>query len=189
MLQIFTIILISIGLSMDTFAVSMAAAATNVKKNRFIFFRFAFTMGFIQAIGIAVGYTIGSGLDKLIKDFDHWIAFFLLLIIGGKMLWEGYKNHNSNEKTEIDMNNFFIVTGLGIATSIDAGTVGIGISIAGYNIWLTSIIVFLITSIFSYVGLMGGRLIKSIFKKLPAEYIGGIVLIIIGIKILLEHTL
>lgn len=189
MLQIIiTIFLISVGLSMDTLVVSLAAASTCKNKIKYVFLRFAFTMGFIQSMGILTGYIIGSELEKIIKDYDHWIAFLLLLIIGGKMLFEGFKHKNSEVKPQINMNSFFVVTGLGIATSIDAGIVGIGISLAGYNIFITAFIVFVITFLFSYLGLFGGHLIRTIFKKMPAEHIGGIVLILIGIKILLEHT-
>ena len=187
MLDILTIFVLAVGLSMDTFAVSMTAGLTDRYKIKFIYYRFAFTMGFIQALGILIGYFLGIGLEKLISEFDHWIAFSLLVIIGGKMLIEGIKNKGCTKRSTINMNNFYIVTGLWIATSIDAGIVGIGISLTGYNIILTTTLIFIITFLFSCFGLFGGKFICKYFNNFPAEIIGGIVLIILGIKVLIEY--
>lgn len=187
MLDVVTILFLAVGLSMDTFAVSMTAGLTDRYKIKFIYYRFAFTMGFIQALGILIGYYLGMGLEKLIYDFDHWIAFTLLVIIGGKMLIEGLKYKGFAKRNTINMNNFYMVTGLGIATSIDAGIVGIGISLAGYNIILVTTLIFIVTFLFSCLGLFGGKYICKHFKNFPAEIIGGIVLIILGFKVLIEH--
>lgn len=179
--------MIAIGLSMDSLTVSMAASATCKNKNTFVFLRFAFTLGFIQAICTIAGWAAGAELSKYVQNSDHWIAFGLLLIIGGKMIFEGIKHKDDKEKPEINMNNFFVVTGLGIATSIDAAAVGVSLSFAGINIWIASLIIFAVTFLFSYFGLFGGGLIRKKLKKLPIEILGGIVLIGIGIKILVEH--
>lgn len=181
------IVLIAIGLSMDSLTVSMAAAATCKSKSNFVFLRFAFTLGFIQAVCTIAGWAAGTELNKYLQIYDHWIAFGLLLMIGGKMIFEGIKHKDSEEKPEINMNSFFVVTGLGIATSIDAAAVGLSMSFAGINIWIASLIIFAVTFLFSYLGLYSGDFIRKNLRKLPVEIIGGFVLIGIGIKIFVEH--
>lgn len=187
MKELLSILFVAIALSMDSLTVSLAAASTCKKKNNFVFFRFAFTLGFIQAAFTLAGWTAGIELEKYFRDFDHWIAFGLLAIIGGKMFYEGIKHKNSDKKPEINMNNFFVVTGLGIATSIDAAVVGVSLSLVGLNIWISALIIMLITFIFSYFGLIGGNIIRVKLKKLPIEIIGGLFLIAIGVKVLIEH--
>lgn len=181
------ILIIAIGLSMDSLTVSLAASATCKKKNLFVFLRFAFTLGFIQAGFTIAGWAAGVELGKYFADFDHWIAFGLLLIIGGKMLYEGIKNKEDENKPEINMNSFFVVTGLEIATSIDAAVVGVSMSFVGLNIWIAAAIIFLITFMFSYFGLESGNVIKSKLRRLPVEIIGGVLLVAIAIQTLIEH--
>ncbi len=188
-MELLSIFLIAIGLSMDSLTVSMAAAATCKKKSTFVFLRFSFTLGFIQAVCTIAGWAAGAELTNYFQAYDHWIAFGLLLIIGGKMLYEGIKHKDSEQKPEINMNNFFVVTGLGIATSIDAAVVGVSLSFAGLNIWVTSLIIFVVTFIFSYFGLFSGDFISRKLKRFSVEIIGGLFLIGIGIKILLEHLI
>jgi manganese efflux pump family protein len=188
-MELLSIILIAIGLSMDSLTVSMAAAATCKNKVTFVFLRFAFTLGFIQAVCTIAGWAAGAELKEYFEAYDHWIAFGLLLVIGGKMLYEGIKHRNSEEKPEINMNNFFVVTGLGIATSIDAAVVGVSLSFVGLNIWVSALIIMLITFAFSYLGLFSGEFIRRKLKRLPVEIIGGFFLIGIGIKVLVEHMI
>jgi manganese efflux pump family protein len=185
--EILSILLIAIGLSMDSLTVSMAAASSYRNKTTFIYLRFAFTLGFIQALCTLGGWAAGAELTKYLQDFDHWIAFGLLLIIGGKMLYEGIKHKDSEQKPEINMDNFFVVTGLGIATSIDAAVVGVSLSFVGINIWISALIIMLVTFGFSYLGLFSGDLIRRKLKRLPVEVIGGVFLIGIGVKVLIEH--
>lgn len=186
-MQFLTILLIAVGLSMDSLTVSLAAASTCKQKNTFVFLRFAFTLGFIQAVCTIAGWAAGSELEKYLMNFDHWIAFGLLLIIGGKMLFEGIKHKDSESKPEINMNNFFVVTGLGIATSIDAAVVGVSLSFVGLNIWVSALIIMIVTFAFSYFGLFSGDFIRRRLKKFPIEIVGGLFLIGIGIKVLVEH--
>jgi putative Mn2+ efflux pump MntP len=188
-MDIVLVLLIAIGLSMDSLTVSMAAAATCKYKTNFVFLRFAFTLGFIQAVCTIAGWAAGTELSKYLQTYDHWIAFGLLLLIGGKMIFEGIKHKSDLVKPEINMNNFFVVTGLGIATSIDAAAVGISLSFAGINIWIASVIIFAVTFLFSYFGLYSGDFIRKKLKRLPVEILGGIVLVGIGVKILIEHLI
>lgn len=186
-MEFISIILVATALSMDSLAVSMAAASSYKNKTTFIYLRFAFTLGFIQAVCALGGWAAGIELTKYFQAYDHWIAFGLLLFIGGKMLYEGIKHKDLEEKPEINMNNFFVVTGLGIATSIDAAVVGFSLSFAGINIYVSALIIMIVTFSFSYIGLFSGNLIRKKLKRLPVEVIGGIFLVGIGTKILIEH--
>ena len=187
MKELISILILAIGLSMDSLTVSLAAAATSKKKSLFVFLRFAFTLGFIQASFTIAGWAAGTELVKYLADFDHWIAFGLLLIIGVKMLYEGFVHRNNEKKAEINMNSFFVVTGLGIATSIDAAVVGVSMSFVGINIWISAAIIMLVTFVFSYLGLISGNVIRTKLKRFPIEIIGGLFLIGIGVKTLIEH--
>ncbi len=187
MKEILAILVLAVGLSMDSLTVSLAASATCRMKNIFVFLRFAFTLGLIQAVFTIAGWVAGTELVKYLADFDHWIAFGLLLIIGGKMLYEGVVKKDPNSKSEINMNNFFVVTGLGIATSIDAAVVGVSMSFVGLNVWISALIIMIVTFVFSYFGLVSGNLIRRKLKRFPIEIIGGVFLIGIGVKILSEH--
>ncbi|MDD4217636.1 MAG: manganese efflux pump MntP family protein [Bacteroidales bacterium] len=185
--NLFTVLLIAIGLSMDSLTVSVAAAPTCTKPNNFIFFRFAFILGFIQATFTIAGWAAGAELAKHFQAYDHWIAFALLLIIGGKMLYEGIKHHDYEKKPKLNMNNVFVVAGLGVATSIDAAIVGVSLPFVGLNIWITALIIMIVTFVFSYIGLYGGKFVRKHLKILPIEIIGGVFLIAIGTKVLIEH--
>jgi len=187
MKEFLEILLIAIGLSIDSLTVSLAAASTCKRKNLFVFIRFAFTLGFIQAGFAIAGWAAGTELGKYLAEFDHWIAFGLLLIIGGKMLYEGIVHKEHEEKPEINMNSFFVVTGLGIATSIDAAAVGVSLSFVGLNIWISAAIIFIVTMAFSYFGLVSGNVIRKKIRRFPVEIIGGLFLIAIGVKTLIEH--
>jgi putative Mn2+ efflux pump MntP len=185
--ELLEIIILAIGLSMDSLTVSLAAASTCKKKSLFVFLRFAFTLGFIQASFTVAGWAAGTELVKYLADVDHWISFALLLGIGGKMIYEGFINNDTESKSEINMNNFFVVTGLGVATSIDAAIVGVSMSFVGLNILISAAIIMIITFIFSYFGLISGNVIRKKLRKFPIEIIGGLFLIGIGVKILIEH--
>lgn len=188
-MQIVSILVIAIGLSMDSLAVSMATACSYKNKTTYINLRFAFTLGFIQALSLIAGWAAGLELTKILQKYDHWIAFLLLLIIGGKMLVEGIKHKEQKIKQEINMDNFFTVTGLGIATSIDAAIVGVSLPFVGLNIWISAFIIFIITFCFSYFGLLGGEFIRKRLRNIPIEIIGGLFLIELGTKVLIEHLI
>lgn len=186
-MNIISILLISIGLSMDSLAVSIATACSYKNKTHFINLRFSFTLAFIQAVCIIAGWAAGSELSKKFQQYDHWIVFILLAIIGGKMLYDGIIKTEEKGNAEINMDNFFVVTGLGIATSIDAAIVGVSLPFVGINIWQTALIIFIITFSLSYLGLVSGDILRKKLRKLPIEIIGGFFLIGIGVKVLIEH--
>ena len=188
MILFFTLFLIGVGLAMDAFAVSICKGLAMRKvKVRQAAIIGLFFVGF-QALMPLLGWLLGSQFEKYIKSIDHWIAFVLLGIIGGKMLIEAIKGEEeeeecNNEDEPLDIKEMFI---LAIATSIDALAVGITFAFLSYPIGPSVVIIGVTTFVISVAGVYIGNFFGSRFKK-KAEIAGGIILIGIGIKILLEH--
>ena len=180
-MSIIDIVLISIGLSMDSFAVSICKGLSlnkfKIKNSIIIGLYFAVFHGLMPLLG----YFIGSSFESVISDYDHWIIFILLMIIGINMI----RNASSNNKTNSDIDVKEMLP-LAFATSIDAFAIGITFSLAKLNIFtsilIISSIIFLITTIGVYIGYK----FKSRYEK-KASIFGGIMLIGIAIKIILEH--
>ena len=178
------ILLIAVGLSMDAFAVSITLGLS-VKKPKIIeYFIPGIYFGFFQALMPFIGYFAGSLFAGRIIDFEHWIAFLLLCLIGGKMIKDSF----SKEESEVSSNSFQFIKMLllAIATSIDALAVGITFSFFQVNIFLSIIIIGLTTFFISIAGVKIGNLFGMRFKS-KAEFLGGAVLILLGFKILIEH--
>ncbi|MGB3340038.1 MAG: manganese efflux pump MntP family protein [bacterium] len=185
-MDIFSILLIALGLAMDAFAVSVACGfaikALRVKHA----FTIAVSFGLFQALMPMVGWASGTMLKDLITGIDHWIAFTLLSIIGGKMIYESFKIGRKDEK--FDPQNPCMLLILSIATSIDALAVGITLSFLDVAIMMPALIIGIITFLLSFLGVFIGNKFGHFFEK-RIEAVGGIILIGIGIKILLEHLL
>ncbi|MCJ7472228.1 MAG: manganese efflux pump MntP family protein [Actinobacteria bacterium] len=180
------LILISISLAMDCLAVSIASGATITKPKITSALKVGLSFGFFQAIMPLIGWVVGFSFRSLIENVDHWIAFSLLLIIGIKMLYEAFKKSPQNNKTDITRIPTLLL--LSIATSIDALVLGISLSILDISIYLSILIIGLFAFTFSVSGYyLGHRIGKIIGNKV--EIIGGIILIGIGIKILIEHMI
>jgi len=180
------IVLISISLAMDCFAVSIAGGATTYKPKISDALKIGASFGFFQAVMPLIGWSIGLSFRNLIENVDHWIAFSLLLIIGAKMLYEALKKGPENKKTNITRLPTLLI--LSVATSIDALVVGISISILNISIYLSILIIGLFAFIFSVSGYFVGHKIGKCSGK-KVEIIGGIILIGMGIKILIEHLI
>ncbi|MCX6232889.1 MAG: manganese efflux pump MntP family protein [Bacteroidetes bacterium] len=177
------LILIALGLSMDSFAVSLTSGTLHCvtpKKG----LKIAVVFAVFQAIMPVLGWLLGLTFKDLIEQIDHWIAFSLLFIIGLKMIYEAVKVNQEERKFNINKNYVLIM--LALATTIDAFVVGISFGFLNVSIIKASIIIGLVTFIVSYGGICLGKLNRFI-KPRSAELIGGLVLIGIGIKILLEH--
>ena len=178
------IILIAIGLSMDAFAVSITLGLS-VRKPKIkevlipgIYF------GFFQALMPLIGYFAGISFASKIQNLDHWIAFVLLGFIGGKMIVESFSKKEKKENGNPFQFTKMIL--LAIATSIDALAVGVAFSFFEVNIFKSIIIIGLITFGISIGGVKVGNLFGAKFKS-KAEFFGGAVLILLGLKILIEH--
>ncbi len=180
-------VLIGIGLSMDAFAVAITSGASMKFCYRYAF-RIAFFFGFFQAIMPLIGWLAGIGFTTFISGIDHWIAFGLLSFIGGKMIYGSLKtNKKEKEDKEKDCVKFTNLLLLSIATSIDALAVGVTFSMLQVSIIIPILIIGVITFILSFLGvLIGNKSPKHWFED-KIEIIGGIILIGIGIKILVQH--
>lgn len=146
--------------------------------------KMAFILGGFQGGMTLLGWALGTGFSSYISEFDHWIAFLLLSYLGGKMIYESFKNEN---ETLTSLSNKTLFT-LGIATSIDALAVGISFAFLKTDICFPVIIIALTTFFLSLTGVCCGFRFGKI-KNIKVELIGGVILIAIGVKILLEHSL
>jgi len=182
-MDLLSIIIIAIGLSMDSLAVSISNGLSirNLTFSKSLLI--ALSLAFFQAIMPLIGWFAGNGIDEYIQEIDHWVAFILLAFIGGKMLYDGFQK---NEQTATTKLSGLTLIGQSIATSIDAFAVGISFAVLDYEITLPVIIIGLVTFTFSMLGLQLGKLFGKKLGK-SVEIFGGLVLIGIGIKILIEH--
>jgi putative Mn2+ efflux pump MntP len=183
----YEIILIAIGLSMDSLAVSVSCGTVMRQCTAWNLIRISTIFAFFQASMAIIGYMAGMGFEQYINTFDHWIAFLLLLYLGGKMIFNGFKPGDEEECKCKQINNKSLC-GMGIATSIDA--LAVGVSLALLNTPLIPLAAFIggATFLFSASGFyLGCHIGKKTDIKL--EVIGGVILIGIGIKILVEHLI
>ena len=185
-MDLLTPALIAIGLSMDCFAVSLAIGTTT--KTRLIFAAtiIALFFGAFQAGMAVIGWVAGVSLIGLISAYDHWIAFILLAIVGGKMILEGVRG--GDDEAHVEVIRIVPVIVLSVATSIDALAVGVSFGVLQMAVLIPALIIGIICFGISFAGVMlGERLEKYLGNKM--EIFGGIILILIGIRILYEHTI
>ena len=189
--MILDLFLIAVGLSMDAFAVSICKglAVCRVKLKHMLLAGLWF--GFFQALMPLIGYYLGSAFESYIKNFDHWIALVLLAFIGGKMLKESFEKEGDCCSTTDASFGFTTMLVMAIATSIDALAAGISFiayndTYASFNIFIAVGFVGVITFVFSAIGVKLGSVFGAKYKS-KAELAGGAILILMGIKILLEH--
>jgi putative Mn2+ efflux pump MntP len=180
-----TVFFIGIALSMDAFAVSISSGVTICKMHLRHALRIAAFFGAFQAFMPIAGWSVGRFAADYIVAFDHWVAFTLLALIGGKMSWDAIANKEKEEERADPLNLYILLT-LAFATSIDAAAVGISLSFLKVDIIQPSVIIGIITFIVSLVGTFIGCKFGDRFGS-KIEIIGGLVLIGIGIKIVIEH--
>jgi len=180
------IILIAIGLSMDAFAVSITLGLNSKKPEIKDYLIPGLFFGFFQALMPFIGYFAGTLFADNIKNFDHWIAFALLVLIGGKMIKESFSKEG--EESAKNPSQFLKMLLLAVATSIDALAIGVTFAFFEINIYAAILIIGLTTCAISIGGVKVGSIFGIRFKS-KAEIFGGVVLVILGIKILVEHLL
>ena len=183
-MTIFDFFMLGIGLSMDAFAVAICKGLKMPKINYKQTFLIALFFGGFQALMPFLGWLLGSGFSDYIKKIDHWIAFILLAFIGGKMIYEALHSKEEEESGNFDIKELFL---LAIATSIDALAVGISLAFLNTDIWSASILIGVVTFVIAAFGGLAGFKLGAMAGK-RADVAGGLVLIFIGVKILLEHT-
>lgn len=177
------LLLIAIGLAMDAFAMSVCKGLSMQKIDIKKSLKVAIYFGFFQAIMPIIGYLLGYNFKDLIIQIDHYIAFILLTIIGINMIKEALGKNKNNINDKFDTKTLLL---LAIATSIDALAVGITFAFLKTNIIIASIIIGSITFLLSFLGVKIGNKFGIKYEK-KAEFVGGVILILMGFKILLEH--
>lgn len=181
----FELFLIGIGLSMDAFAVSICKGLSMQKIDKKYTLCIGLFFGGFQALMPLTGYLLGSKFSGYIERFDHWIAFVLLALIGFNMIKESREEEEEEEKPYAGV-NFKELLILAVATSIDALAVGVSFAFLGVRIAPAVTLIGCTTFVLTLVGVWVGNLFGSRYKS-RAELTGGIILILIGVKILLEH--
>ena len=179
------ILFMSVGLGMDAFAVSICKGLSMIKvkwKNAIVI---ALYFGIFQAMMPFIGYIIGTNFSEAVSSIDHWIAFILLSVIGINMIIETFKKEDSKEDSSISFSNMII---LAIATSIDALAVGFTFAFLKVNIYEPIISIGIINFILSAMGVKIGNMFGEKYKG-KSQILGGIILIVIGLKILIEHLI
>lgn len=179
----FITFLIAIGLAIDAFTVSIASGIILKKPSAKDAFTIAAFFGIFQAGMPILGWAAGTGIRGLIAWIDHWIAFGLLVAIGGKMIWDSFKN---GSETVFDPRKMKVLLLLAIATSIDALAVGITLGLLDIGILVPVLVIGTVTFMLSLFGIFFGEKFGKVFEE-KVGIIGGLVLIGIGLKILLEH--
>ena len=175
---------ISLALGMDAFAVSIAAGLGIERLTRRHVFRLAFYFGFFQFAMAVLGWLAGRTIDVYISAFDHWVAFGLLVAVGGKMLWEAWTGKVPAGRG--DPTRGWTVIILSVATSIDALAAGMSMAFIGVSIWLPSVVIGIVAAVMTVIGIrFGSRLGRKGGRW--AEMLGGVVLIGIGVHILVSH--
>ena len=180
------LLLLAIGVSMDAFAVSVCKGLSMSKSGLKESAICGAWFGGFQALMPLIGFFLGTLFAEAIEAFDHWIAFGLLAIIGANMLKEAFSKEEECENCGCDL-SFKNMLVMAIATSIDALAVGISLAMAGdVNIWLSVLLIGITTFGFSCLGVKIGNVFGSRFEK-KAQLAGGVILMLLGLKILLEH--
>ncbi len=177
------LLLIAVGLAMDAFAVSTACGVQIAVVRYGHVLRVALAFGFFQFMMPVIGWFAGSTFSGWLEAVDHWVAFGLLTVIGVRMIWESFREEETPDR---DPTRGWHLLVLAVATSIDALAVGLGLAFLGVSIWIPSLVIGIVAAILSAVGALFGCRLGRRFG-VWAERAGGLVLIGIGVKILIEH--
>ena len=181
-----SVFIIAIGLAMDAFAVSISSGIALKKMRAKHAFLIASFFGIFQAVMPFIGWYTGLWARVYVAAYDHWIAFLLLFLIGGKMIYESLRGVSS--RIQADPLSLYILFVLAIATSIDALAVGVTLSFLDVAILMPVLVIGLVTFVMAFVGTYLGSAVGHVFEH-RIGIIAGLILIGIGLKILIEHTL
>ena len=184
-LDFISIFIIAVALALDAFSVSISAGMIIKQPGFRHYFRLAFHFGLFQFMMPIIGYFGGNYLENYIKEYDHWVAFGLLAVLGIKMIKESFSNSEDVVENKDPSRGISLVV-LSVATSIDALAVGLSFGVLAQPVLIPSIIIGGTCSLFSVTGVTIGKKAAALVGK-KAEAVGGIMLLIIGIKILVDH--
>ncbi len=181
------ILAIAVALAMDAFAVAIASGVRLKRVSLRQFFRLAWHFGLFQALMPIIGWSAGLTVRDTIERFGHWVAFGLLVYVGLNMIREAFKLEEDARRHKDPTRGLTLVM-LSVATSIDALAVGLTISMLKVSIWTPALIIGLVAGLFTVLGLYLGKSVGSAERLSPiAEVLGGVVLLVIAVKILIEH--
>ena len=180
-MTVFELLLVSVGLASDAFAVAMCAGTTGHGRQARPALRLSFHLGLFQFLMPVIGWYLGIHVQKYVASFDHWIAFGLLVFVGGHMLYESFQDEN--DRVSSDPTKGMRMVALSVACSIDALAVGLSLAMLGVTVWYPSVMFGVITAALSLLGVMLGTRLRGSFGR-RVEQLGGLVLIAIGMKIL-----
>lgn len=189
-MDLLTLFLIAVGLSMDAFSVAICKGLSMSRASAGKCSLVGLWFGGFQALMPIIGYFVGINFRHIIESFDHWIAFVLLALIGINMIREALGKEEENEgckgceREELSARRMFPMA---VATSIDALAVGVSFAFLNSDIWLPAALIGVTTFVFSFGGVKIGNIFGTRHKS-KAEFAGGVILLLIGLKIVLEHT-
>ena len=179
-----SVLIIAFALSVDCFAVALGCSVSARGLSPLQVLRVSLSFGLFQAIMPTLGWLMGQTVVDLISAYDHWVAFGLLALVGGRMIWESFRSEGGSHRN--DITRWFVLLTLSVATSIDALAVGLTFAFLKVDLALTvstiGIVAFMVTAIGFILGKRVGRLIGK-----RAEAFGGIILLGIGLRILIDH--
>lgn len=186
---ILDLFLVSVGLAMDAFAVSVCKGTATRQINWGRAIITALSFGLFQAFMPIIGWFLGTSVQSFVEPAGEYVAAALLAVIGGKMIWDAFHEDDSEDDHSESTRQFLVgLLILSIATSIDAFVTGISFAMAGMGIWLAALMIGITTTLLSFVGTIIGNKFGSRFEKW-ATVAGGVCLILLGVKILVEHLL
>ena len=180
-----TIAILSLSMSTDAFAAAVGRGASHRPAVKDAI-KAGLVFGVIEAITPLIGWGLGIVAAGLVEKVDHWIAFTLLLIVGGKMIWDGAKPRDAEDDAPPRRSGPWALIATAIGTSIDAAAVGVGLAFIGVNIWVIAASIGFTTFVLTTIGMLIGKAVGTRFGK-SAEIVGGVALIGLGTAILLEH--
>ena len=186
-MEFLSIFLISLGLAADCFAVAISGSISMRTLSFIQVFRVSLAFGIFQGLMPVLGWLAGQTVVGLIADYDHWLAFILLVLVGSRMIWESFRLSDEHSKNT-DITKGFLLLTLSVATSIDALAVGLTFAFMKINIAVASSTIGIVAFVATVIGFLLGRKASQLIGR-RTETIGGMILIGIGIKIILEHIL
>ena len=182
-----SLIVIAIGLSADCFAVALSSGISRQSLSLLQLLRLPLIFGVFQSFMALMGWLAGRTVVEFISDYDHWVAFGLLLVIGARMIWNSFHEHDE-DKAKKNLASWLILITLAIATSIDSLAVGLSFAFLDVDIAVASLTMGLTAFVITLIGIFIGKKVGALIVE-RAETVGGVILIIIGLRILLEHLL
>jgi putative Mn2+ efflux pump MntP len=182
-----SVFIIAVSLSADCFAIALSSSISQKTFSILQLLRLPLLFGAFQSFMAVMGWLAGRSVVEFIFGYDHWVAFGLLVIIGARMIWQSFHDRDE-DRGKKNMANWLILITLAIVTSIDSLAVGLSFAFFEVNITLASIMIGVTAFVITLIGILIGKRVGALVGE-RAETIGGIILIIIGLRILLEHLM